>query len=158
MNNKMDLSERLVDYILSLEPENSQALSLKALLLINRNEVYLAVNPIEEINMINDDFSYYVKAIYYSKLNVWEKAIENILKAIRLNDESTEYKYQLANYNYIIENYKKTIDICEEINSKNPKSSYTVGKDAKFAEIFSKLPQDLLNTIIKFTFSKRIKD
>ena len=121
MNNKMDLSERLVDYILSLEPENSQALSLKALLLINRNEVILAGNLIDEINMKNDDFSYYVKAIYYSKLNVWEKAIENILKAIRLNGESIEYKYQLATYNYIIENYKKTIEICAEINSKNPK-------------------------------------
>ena len=121
MNNKMDLAERLVDYILSLEPENSQALSLKALLLINRNEVILAGNLIAEINMKKDDFSYYVQAIYYSKLNVWEKAIENILKAIRLNDESIEYKYQLANYNYIIGNYKNAIEICEEINSKNPK-------------------------------------
>jgi hypothetical protein len=43
----------------------------------------------------------------------------------------------------------KVVDLIKKIDvDKNPKSSYTVGLDAKFAEIFSKLPQDLINYII----------
>ena len=44
------------------------------------------------------------------------------------------------------------------LNEEDPKPSYTIGRDAQFAEVFSKLPQGLLNKIIKFTLSKRIKD
>ena len=123
MNKKMDLSERLVDYILTIEPDNNQALSLKVLLLINRNEIVLAGKLIDDIDFQNtkDDFLYYVQAVYFAKLNVWEKAINSILEAISLNSESIEYKYQLASYSYNLGNYEKASDICQSIISQNPK-------------------------------------
>ena len=123
MNKKFDLAERLVDYVLTIEPDNSNALSLKALLLINNNEIVLAGNLIEKISFQKekDDFSYYVQSIYYSKLNVWDKAIDSILQAIKLNNQSLEYKYQLANLKYNIEDYENSIKICEEIIGLNPK-------------------------------------
>lgn len=37
---------------------------------------------------------------------------------------------------------------------KNPKSSYTVGKDAKFAQILSLLPQDWINSLVRFGMRK----
>ncbi|MFR1673010.1 MAG: hypothetical protein ACLSWI_08720, partial [Candidatus Gastranaerophilaceae bacterium] len=47
-------------------------------------------------------------------------------------------------------NVEKVRDLIVKIDSlKNPKSSYTIGSDAKFAEIFSKLPQDVINYLIK---------
>ena len=42
-------------------------------------------------------------------------------------------------------------------NSKNPKSSYTIGKDAKIAQILSLFPQDLINKIVQFVMKVRIK-
>jgi len=39
----------------------------------------------------------------------------------------------------------------------NPKSSYTIGKDAKFAEILSYLPQNMINSIVKFGLKSRLK-
>ena len=38
-----------------------------------------------------------------------------------------------------------------------PKSSYIVGKDAKFAQILSYLPQDLVNKLVKLGMKARIK-
>lgn len=40
---------------------------------------------------------------------------------------------------------------------KNPKSSYTLGRDAKLAQIMSYLPQDMINNLVKFGLSARIK-
>lgn len=42
------------------------------------------------------------------------------------------------------------------VKKKNPKSSYTYGADAKFAQILSLLPQDIINKIIKFGIRHRI--
>ena len=94
---------------------------------------------------------------------IWEKSIAQNTQSVELYGEfEKEMKFLVSNAH---KNSKKGLPpqkltelLLQILNSKNPKSSYTVGKDAKFAEIFSKLPQDLLNTIIKFTFSKRIKD
>ena len=38
-----------------------------------------------------------------------------------------------------------------------PKASYTVGKDAKFAQILSYLPQDIVNKLVKLGMKARIK-
>ena len=38
----------------------------------------------------------------------------------------------------------------------NPKSSYTIGYDAKFAELLSYLPQDLVNYLVKLVFKIRM--
>ena len=51
----------------------------------------------------------------------------------------------------------KVADLIIKIDkNKNPKSSYTIGKDAKFAQIMSMLPQGLLNKIIKFGMKYRM--
>lgn len=123
MNKKFDLSEKLVDYVLTINPDDFQALSLKALLLINKNEVAHAANLIEEIDSQKDkdDFSYYVQAIYFSKLNLWEKSVESILNAIRLNETSIEYKYQLAKFYFNLSDSEKAIDICGQIIKLNSK-------------------------------------
>ena len=42
-------------------------------------------------------------------------------------------------------------------NKRCPKASYTVGKDAKFAQILSYLPQDLVNKLVKLGMKARIK-
>lgn len=123
MNKKMDLSERLVDYILTIDPENSQALSLKVLLLIDKKEIATAGKIIEELDLqqYKDDFVYYVQSIYYSNINLLDKSVDRILKAIKLNSQSIEYKYQLANLKYNIEDYETSIELCDEIIGLNPK-------------------------------------
>ncbi len=94
---------------------------------------------------------------------IWEKSIEQNSQSIELNgDFEKEMKYLVANAH---KNSKKGLPVekvvqllLKILEAENPKSSYTIGKDAKFAEIFSKLPQDLLNSAIKFTLAKRIQD
>ena len=49
---------------------------------------------------------------------------------------------------------KRIIDISL---SKNPQASYTIGKDAKFAQILSLLPQDVINRLVRFGLRMRIK-
>ena len=39
---------------------------------------------------------------------------------------------------------------------KRVKSSYLIGKDAKFAQILSYLPQDVINTLVKIGLNARI--
>ena len=52
----------------------------------------------------------------------------------------------------------KVVKLIAEIDGmKNPKPSYTVGFDAKVAEIISKLPQSVLNHLIKYGLSVKIK-
>lgn len=123
LNNKYDSSEKLINNILRMNPNNYQALSLKSLLLINKKEVASAGNLIEEIseNPERDDFSYYVEALYYSKLDIWEKAINSINKAINLNNNSIDYKYELAKFEYNLSNFEKSKNICKKILDSNSK-------------------------------------
>ena len=52
----------------------------------------------------------------------------------------------------------KVVELISKIDSMdNPKSSYTVGFDAKVAEMVSHLPQGLINSIIKFKLKSRAK-
>lgn len=41
-------------------------------------------------------------------------------------------------------------------NKKNPRASYTVGRDAKFASILSNFPQDVINKLVKFGLKVRV--
>lgn len=55
-------------------------------------------------------------------------------------------------------NVNKVVDLILKIDkTTNPKASYTIGVDAKIAEIVSKLPQDWINTIVKYNLNKRLK-
>ena len=122
-NGKNGLAENLVDFILSIQPDYLSAVSLKALLLLNKNEVAKAKSYVEKLEKSseNDDFSYYVQALYYSKLNMWEKAIVVNEKAVELNSESLEYKYELAKNYLNILDLESVYDLCEEILQKNDK-------------------------------------
>ena len=53
-------------------------------------------------------------------------------------------------------NVQKVVDLILKIDAMdNPKSSYTVGFDAKFAELVSKLPFDWQNKLIKFGMKRK---
>ena len=53
---------------------------------------------------------------------------------------------------------EEVAQLIKKIDSlKNPRSTYTIGRDAKFAQFLSILPQDLTNKIIKFGMKCRIK-
>lgn len=93
---------------------------------------------------------------------LWEKSIKNNINCLK-NSE----KYKLE-YEFLVNNArknstqglstKKVVDKILKINSlKNPKSSYTFGVDAKFSEIISKLPQDLINNLVKLGLKYRLK-
>ena len=95
------------------------------------------------------------------KTPLWEKSIEQNKV---LGCESKKYQ---AEYDFLVKNAQKNstkgldvskvADLAMKIaNKKNPKSSYTVGSDAKFAEIFSKLPQDWVNFIVEKSLKMRL--
>ena len=122
-NSKYSLAENLVDYILSLDSSSVSAIALKAQLLIQKNDVAQSKKYIEQLDKIehNDDFAFYVQAVYFSKLCFWEKAVAVCEKAVELNPTSLEYKYELAkNYLNILE-VPAVIDICSEILEQNDK-------------------------------------
>ncbi len=53
---------------------------------------------------------------------------------------------------------EKVVELIVKIDrKKSPKPSYTVGMDAKIAEIFSRLPQNILNPIIKNRLKSKLK-
>lgn len=90
-------------------------------------------------------------------------------KSIDANKESIEnckgYEKQMK---YMVSNaakngekglsVEKVVDLIVKVNNmKNPKPSYTVGRDAKFAEFLSRLPFCLQNKLIKLGMKSKIK-
>lgn len=93
---------------------------------------------------------------------LWQKSVEENTESIKEDlTYEKEMKFMAEN---AMKNSKKGLDVSEVVkvvkkadSLKNPKSSYTVGKDARFAEFISKLPQDMLNSLIRFGLKSRIK-
>ena len=93
---------------------------------------------------------------------LWEKSIE-------LNKEATEncegyekeMKYLVSNAQRNAHRGLKAEEVADFIikvdGLKNPKTSYTIGFDAKIAELFAKLPFELQNKIIKLGMKARIR-
>ncbi len=85
---------------------------------------------------------------------LWDKSVELNKEAINnCTGYDKEMKYMVAN---AYKNGKEGLSVDKVVNLilkvdkiKNPKPSYTVGFDAKVAEIVSKLPQDIINILIK---------
>ena len=75
----------------------------------------------------------------------YEKEMEFIAKNARKNEEKGLGVNDVVNL------------IIKVDNSKNPKLSYTVGRDAFGAHLISKLPQSLINKLVKFGLKLRIK-
>ena len=93
---------------------------------------------------------------------LWEKSISGNKESI---ENSQGFEKEM---NFMVKNARKNqihgldvskvVDLIAEINDiENPKSSYTVGPDAKAASILSRLPQDWINFLIKKGAKFKIK-
>ena len=91
---------------------------------------------------------------------LWGKSVEINKPSI---DNCAGFEKEM---NYLVKNALKNqtggLDVSKVVDSiaminyqDNPKSSYTVGLDAKIAEIFAHLPQDWINKIIKFGMKRK---
>ena len=92
---------------------------------------------------------------------LWEKSIEGNRAAI---ENCNGYEKEM---NFMVKNAKKNgvkgLDVsdvsdlvCDIIQEENPRESYTVGIDARFAQLVSILPQGWQNAIIKFNLRRRV--
>lgn len=93
---------------------------------------------------------------------IWETSVNSNADILAVCDD---YAEELA---YLKENALKNTksglrvqdvaSLIEKIDKKNyPKSSYTIGVDAKLAQFFSYFPQDVVNKFIKFVMKNRMK-
>lgn len=100
------------------------------------------------------------------KTKIWEKSIEANKKVMESLPESSIEKYR-CEFEYLVKNAEKNKDkgldpervaglILKVLNSKNPRPSYTIGADAKMAELFSRLPLCITNFFTKFIMKKRM--
>ncbi len=93
---------------------------------------------------------------------LWRKSIDENSKDNKLKTGyEKEMEYILKNAE---ENEKTGLSVNEVVKviikadtAKKPKLSYTVGKDAFFASLISKLPQNIINKLIKFGIKLRMK-
>lgn len=94
------------------------------------------------------------------KTPLWEKSIELNMDSL---GENPKYEKEFA---FMVQNAKKCankgldpqeiVDLVVKINEmENPKPSYTVGIDAKLAEILSHFPQKIINSVVKKMLEKR---
>ena len=123
INDKILLSEKIIDSILKSDEDYVLALSLKVLIEIKNNRVVFCNELIKKILKSNekDDFSYYALSKYYAQLAMWKKALMYIKMAIDLNDNFIDYKIEYAQYNLYNSDYDKVIEICSQIIDKSPK-------------------------------------
>lgn len=91
---------------------------------------------------------------------LWGKSVELNKDCIN-NDKSYHIEMEFLAQN-ALKNEKKGLPVGEVVKVikhvaevKKPKSSYTIGKDALVAEIVSRLPQDLINLIMKLGIKKK---
>lgn len=93
---------------------------------------------------------------------IWEKSVNANMEYLD-GCEGYEKDLEFVKNNALKNSSKglpvsKVADLILKIDSaRNPKTSYTIGKDAKFAQILSLLPQDIINKIVKFGMKCRIK-
>ena len=93
---------------------------------------------------------------------LWGKSIkENTASLVNCEGYEKEMEYVSANARKNEEkglNVKKVVEVILKADaSKTPKLSYTVGKDAFCAHLISKLPQCLINRLVKLGIKLRIK-
>jgi len=95
------------------------------------------------------------------KTPLWDKSIEHNSDALS-GSQKYEKEFKFLTKNAKKNNHKgldaqKVADFIVKVNSlKSPKSSYTIGLDAKVAEVFSKLPLDWINFVVKRQLKQRM--
>ena len=92
---------------------------------------------------------------------LWDKSIKENIKSLELCDGyEREMEFIAANARKNEHkglNVEKVIStILKADSAKNPKLTYTVGKDAFFAHFISKLPQGVINQLIKLGMKIRM--
>lgn len=93
---------------------------------------------------------------------IWKKSVESNEKTLN-NCEGYEKELDFIRSNALknsdkgLQVEKAALAIKKIIEKKNPKSSYTLGRDAKFAHILSYLPQDVINKLVKLGLKSRMK-
>lgn len=95
------------------------------------------------------------------KTPLWEKSILNNRKTLEENEKyKREFEFLAKNAAKNSEkglDAQKVADLVVKISEmKNPKPSYTIGIDVKFAEILSHLPQGWINFLMKKGLEKRL--
>lgn len=123
MDNESSKSMRVLDYILSINPQQPNALTLKSQILLDKNDIVSADKLIKqslELNN-NNDYSYFVSAKIYAALGWWEKAVQSVKTAIEINPKSVEYKLDYAKYLINCAELEETINICNSVLKQNPK-------------------------------------
>ena len=152
-NKKYALAEKLTDYILKLEDKNINAISLNILLLTEKNNITEAKKYIEKLNTIKnqEDFSWYAQALYYGKLNLWNKAVYSANKAVELNENSLEYRFELAKDYYYLENYSLALKNCNELIEKNNKylPAYILSAKVCYKTAEYQMAEEILNKALK---------
>ena len=93
---------------------------------------------------------------------LWGKSVD-INKDCIEGDKSYQKEMELLASN-ALNNEKKGLPVSQVVRLikridalKNPKSSYTVGKDAMFAELVAKLPFTCINKLMKFGLMQKLK-
>ncbi len=123
MNKESSKSLRVLDYILSINPQQPNALTLKSQIMLDENDVVYADKLIKEAIKLNNrnDFAYSVAAKIFAKLNWWEKAVQSIKQAVSINPESVEYKLDYAKYLLYSSELDEAIKICDMVLKRNTK-------------------------------------
>ncbi len=123
VNNELNYAQKIINYILVLNNEYLPALALQLIISTEQNDISSAKKTAESIlnRSDKDDYTYYAISKYYLKLNLYNKAYDNIIKAVNHTPGSIEYNYEFAKCCYKLKDYKKALDTCNYINTLNNK-------------------------------------
>ncbi|MBR6163544.1 tetratricopeptide repeat protein [bacterium] len=121
-NKEPSKTSRVLDYILSINPQQPNALTLKAQLKLDEKDIVSADKLIKqslELNP-NSDYSNFISSKIFASLGWWEKAIAAIKKAMEYNPASLEYKMECTKYMLNCSMLDEAIEITNKIIGDNP--------------------------------------
>lgn len=122
-DNKFLLAEKIIDSILSENDNFVLANALKLLIEIHNDRVIFCADYVQKILVSTEKeaFAYYALSKYYDKLAMWKLALKYIEKAIDLDENSIDYKFEYAQYLYNLNNTEKSIEELNDLVIKKPK-------------------------------------
>ena len=123
MNKEASKSLRVLDYILAINPQQPNAMTLKSQILLDNNDIVSADKLIKQSLELNNrnDYAYLVSSKIYAALGWWEKAADTVKKAIEINSGSVEYKLDYAKYLLRSAELEEAIKISNIVLKDNPK-------------------------------------
>ena len=120
---KYDFAKTIIEEIFKKNKDYKDAIVLKLQILLKEKNLAGTYNLVDYLLKYEpkDERIYYILSLYYSELNILNKAIYNIQKAISLNGNSCEYYYELASYYLMQKKYNEALKVVNEIISINDK-------------------------------------